>query len=229
MAQKPIRVAHRGASGYEPENTLAAFKKAIDIGADMIELDIRVCKSGELVVMHDETVDRMTNGKGEIAQMTLTELKSLQMLNGERIPTLEEVIDLAQDHIKLDIEIKGKNIAAPLRALLEEHIDKGGWTYKDFMVCSFHHQELKKLKKIDPEIRIGVLSEVVPPELLSSAKKMKAFSVNVPIDKIDSKFVKSAHKQGLKVLAYAANNTPEIDKAKQLKVDYICSDFPDKI
>ena len=82
---KIIKVGHRGASGYEPENTLLAFKKAIEIGADMIELDVRRCKSGELVVIHDETVNRTTNGKGEVSEKTLTELKGLEMEKGERI------------------------------------------------------------------------------------------------------------------------------------------------
>ena len=224
-----IKVAHRGASGYEPENTLLAFKKAIDVGADMIELDARLCKSGELVVIHDDTVDRTTNGFGSVEDKTLTELKGLEQSKGERIPTLIEVLDLVDKKTKLNIEIKGKGTAMQVRAIIEKYIDEKGWNYDDFLISSFRHDELWQMKKTDPELRIGVLTEMIPPGFIQFAKKIKAYSVNVPADRIDENFVKKAHDNGLKVFVYAANDTSEIDKAKFLNVDYICSNFPDKI
>lgn len=224
-----IKVAHRGASGYEAENTFRSFIKAIELNADMIELDVHLCKSGEVVVMHDDSVDRTTDGNGRIEDMTLTELKALEMAKGQRIPTLTEVLDLADKKIKLNIEIKGKGTAMQVRAIVENYIDEEGWNYDDFLISSFRHDELWQMKNTDPELRIGVLTEMIPPGFIEFAKKLKAYSVNVPIDKIDEKFVARAHKLGLKVFVYAANDTPEIDKAKKLKVDYICSDFPDKI
>lgn len=231
MAQKinAVRVGHRGASGYEPENTLLAFQKAIDVGADMVELDVHMCKSGELVVMHDDTVDRTTNGTGRIEDKTLAELKGLECQKGERIPTLPEVLDLLDKKIKVDIEIKGKGTANQVRAIIEEYVDSHGWKYSDFMVSSFRHDELWAIRETDPELQIGVLTEMIPPGFLGFARKIKAYSVNVPVDKIDEKFVDSAHRKGLKVFVYAANNTPEIQKVKKLNVDYICSDYPDKI
>jgi len=224
-----IKVGHRGASGYEPENTLRAFKKAVSVGADMIELDVRVCKSGELVIMHDDKLNRTTNGRGKVENKTLEELKGLKMAKNQRIPTLEEVLDLIEGKIKINIELKGKNTAMPVRAVIEERVEKDGWDYDDFLISSFHHKELRKFKRMSPEIRIGVLTEMIPPRLLSFAKRIKAYSVNAPEDKIDEKFVKKAHKKGLKVFVYAANESHEIDRAKKLKVDYICSNFPDKI
>jgi glycerophosphoryl diester phosphodiesterase len=224
-----IKVAHRGASGYEPENTLLAFKKAMKLNADMIELDVHACKTGELVVMHDDTVDRTTNGKGRVEDMTLEELKGLELQKGERIPTLEEVLDFTDRKIKLNIELKAKNIALQVRAIIEEHVGENGWSYEDFLISSFHHKELAEMKQVDPEIRIGVLTEVVPPGYLKFAEEIKAYSVDAPINRIDGKFVEKAHEMGLKVFVYAANNSGEIEKAKKLNVDYICSDFPDKI
>ncbi len=226
---KIIKVGHRGASGYEPENTLLAFKKAIEIGADMIELDVRRCKSGELVVIHDETVNRTTNGKGEVSEKTLTELKGLEMEKGERIATLEEVLDFLDKKIKVNIELKDKDIAMQARAVIEQYIEENGWTYEDLLVSSFHHEELMQFKLADPEIRIGVLTEIVPPRFLKFAEEIKAYSVNVPINRIRIGFVEDAHKRGLKVFVYAANDSPEIKKAKEIGADYICSNFPDRI
>jgi glycerophosphoryl diester phosphodiesterase len=229
MVNNIVRVAHRGASGYEPENTLLSFKKAIELGADMIEFDVRVCESGELVVMHDDSVDRTTNGKGKIEDKELAELKSLDESKGQKIPTLIEVLDFVDKKIKLDIELKDEGIVKEVSDIIKKYIEKKGWSYDDFMVSSFHHNELRQLKEINPEIRIGVLSEEVPPGFLHFAKKIKAYSVNTPVDRINGKFVENAHKNGLKVFVFAANDTPEIDKAKSLGVDYICSNFPDKI
>lgn len=229
MAQNIIKVGHRGAMGYEPENTLASFKKAIDLKADMIELDVHVCKSGEVVVMHDETVDRTTSGTGKIEDKTLTELKGLHMDKNQKVPTLEEVLDIVDKKIKVNIELKDQGTAQPVRAIIEQYIEKNGLDYDDFIVSSFNHGELEELRKIDPEARIGVLSETVPPTLIRFAKKIKAYSINTPINRIDKKFVDKAHKNGFKVFVFAANDTDEIRKAKDINVDYICSNFPDKI
>jgi len=225
-----VKVGHRGAMGYEPENTLISFKKAIELGADMIELDVRLCKSGELVVMHDSSVDRMTNGHGSVEGMTLSELKGLQMQKGERIPTLTEVLDFVDKRVKVNIELKGKRTAWPVSRMIDRYVEEKGWKYDDFMVSSFRHNELWKMRFLSWDIKIGALSEVVPPvEFFSFVKAINAYSVNVPIDRIDKKFVEKAHKSKLKVFVYTANKPEELNKAKDINVDYICSNFPDKI
>lgn len=222
MAQA-IKVGHRGAAGYEPENTLASFQKAIDLGADMIELDVRLCKTGELVVMHDDAVDRTTKGHGKVEDMTLTELKSLG------VPTLTEVLDFTDKKIKINIELKGKNTAMPVRAVIEQYVEKG-WQYDDFLVSSFHHDELWKMRLTEWYVKLGVLSNVVPPiEFFSFVKAIGAYSVNVPVDRVDKKFAEKAHKNNLKVFVFAANSDGEIQKAREIGADYICSNFPDKI
>ena len=112
---KLLKISHRGACGYEPENTLASFKKAIEINADMIELDVHVCKTGEVVVIHDEKVNRTTNGKGYVSQKNLESLKKLDAGKGKKIPTLIEVLDLVNKRVKVNIELKGKKTAERLR------------------------------------------------------------------------------------------------------------------
>src|SRR5271156_4282030 len=112
-----LNIAHRGASGTFPENTLAAFRAAIDAGADMCELDVHLTRDGVVVVIHDEEVDRTTDGKGRVAEMTLAEIKRLdagarydRRFTGETIPTLEEVFDLVEGRCSLNIELKGAGV-----------------------------------------------------------------------------------------------------------------------
>jgi glycerophosphoryl diester phosphodiesterase len=115
-------IGHRGASGYEPENTLRSFQKAIDLGVEMIELDVYTCKSGELVVMHDDKVNRTTNGNGYVFNMTLTELKTLDAGKGEKVPTLVEVFDLINKKIAINVELKGEGTAESTAELIQKYI-----------------------------------------------------------------------------------------------------------
>jgi len=103
-----LKIGHRGAMGYEPENTLRSFKKALDLKVDMIELDVYVCKSDELIVIHDDKVDRTTNGQGYVVNKTFEELRTLDAGKNEKIPTLSEVLNLVNRKAKLNIELKGK-------------------------------------------------------------------------------------------------------------------------
>src|SRR3989338_4292016 len=114
-------MGHRGAAALEPENTLRSFRKAIEIGVDYVEFDIHRCKSGELVVIHDETVDRTTNGKGFVADLTLQQLKKLDAGKGEQIPALQEVIDCCKGNVKMQIELKEPGLEADTISLLVEN------------------------------------------------------------------------------------------------------------
>ena len=224
-----LKVGHRGAAGYEPENTLRSFKKALELGVDMIELDVYVCKSGELVVIHDNTLDRTTNGKSSVENKTLSELKELDAGLGEKIPTLEEVLDLVNKKVKVNIELKGKNAAKLVLKTIEKYVAEKGWNYEDFLVSSFNYDELQKIKKLNPKIRVGFLTEKIPDGFIEFAKKSGAYSVNTSIANTNLESVKTAHKHGLKVFIWTVNEPSEIEKAKSLNVDYICSNFPDKI
>ena len=112
-------IAHRGASGYEPENTLRSFRKAIGLKSDAIELDVQLTKDNKLVVIHDETVNRTTNGKGKVKDLTLRELRKLDAGKGEKVPTLEEVFNLVKRKVKIHVELKGNNIAKPVNDLIK--------------------------------------------------------------------------------------------------------------
>ena len=140
------RIGHRGAAGHAPENTQASFRKAIELGCDMTELDVHVCASGDVVVIHDETLDRTTNGKGNVSDHTLTELKQLDAGKGEQIPLLQEVLELLKDRIMLNIELKGLGTAEPVYKIVK----KTGWSNQDLTVTSFNRDMLTEYKKPRP-------------------------------------------------------------------------------
>ena len=143
-----LKIGHRGAPGYEPENTLRSFEKAISMGVDMVELDVHKCKSGELVVIHDKKVNRTTNKKGFVKNKNLQQLKTLDAGKKEKIPTLKEVLDFINKRVKINIELKGPKTTEAVLKLIEEYINKKKWKYSQFIISSFDSRKIKKLSKL---------------------------------------------------------------------------------
>ena len=225
-----LKIAHRGASGYEPENTLRSFKKAIELKSDAIELDVQLTKDNKLVVIHDDNVKRTTNGKGKVSEKTLKELKKLDAGKGEKIPTLEEVFNLVKRKVKINIGLKGKDTAKPASDLIKKYVREKKWKYSDFFVSSFDFSELEEFYRINKSVRIGVLFErSLPLQHLNNANKIKAYSINPPKEYVTKKFVKEARKRSLKIFVWTANKKSDIEKLKDLAVDGIISNFPDRI
>ena len=222
-----LKIGHRGASGYNPENTLSSFEKAMELGVDMIELDVHVCKSGEVVVIHDDTINRTTNGKGKVRLKTLDELKNVEIKNGEKIPTLFEVLELVDKKVKVNIELKGENTAIPVLEIIEEFVSKKGWDFEDFLVSSFDFEKLREIK--NPKVRIGVLSKGDFEEALKFAEEVKAYSIHLSLEIMNSEFLGEAHGKGFKVFVYTANEPMEVKKSQELGVDGIFSDYPDRL
>ena len=223
-----IRVGHRGAKGYAPENTLKSFQKAIELGVDMVELDVHTCKTGELIVMHDSTVDRTTNGSGHIANLTFDELRSLDAGEGEKIPTVEEVLNLVNKKIRINIEIKSPGIAASLSELIYDYVKNYGWKYEQFLVSSFNINELKIIHNINQNIRTGVnLGFAI--DYTNLDKDLKFWSVSLNKKFASKLYIDGAHAIGWKVFVWTVNEKDEIDDLKALEVDGIISDFPDRI
>src|SRR3970040_2024295 len=173
-----LKIGHRGAKGYEPENTLISFEKAIDFNVDGIELDVHLSLDGKLIVIHDETIDRTTNRKGFVNQLSLQELKSFRIENKYEIPTLTEVLDLVNKRCFINIELKGIGTAKPVVDLITHYISKKNWDYTDFLVSSFDWKMLEEVELLNPKIRIGVLTEESIEEAFAFAKKIKAFSIH---------------------------------------------------
>src|SRR4030042_2477172 len=145
-------IGHRGAAAEEPENTLRGFKRALDVGAAGVELDVHLTRDGWLAVIHDETLERTTNGRGRVRDFTLAELQKLDAGQGEHIPALEEVVELVQGRGLLLVELK-KPDAAPvmLRLCRERRL------FEDVLVISFWHPAIKAIKEEEPRVQTGVL------------------------------------------------------------------------
>ena len=220
-------IGHRGAAGYEPENTIRSFKKAIELGAEMIEFDVQLCKSGDVVVIHDFTLERTTNGNGNVANTSLSKIKKLDAGKGQEIPTLTEVLNTINKNSKVNIELKGNNIAHPTAKIIESFIENENWQTYDFLVSSFNHSELSAFQKLMPEIRIGVLYEEIPANFNETASALNAFSINAEFNYLNKKIVAQIHSLGYKVFAYTVNSKKDKLKMEEIGVDGIFTDFPD--
>ena len=140
---KPLIIGHRGAKGHIAENTLPSIVKAMELGADGVEIDVFLCLSGELVVFHDKTLDKLTDSKGHIETLTLDSIKKINVLGSYKIPTLKEVIDLIDCRVFLNIELKVSGTAQPTHQLLKKYLQKGKWGADQFIISSFDWEELK--------------------------------------------------------------------------------------
>ena len=224
-----LRIGHRGAAGYEPENTLRSFSRAMEIGVDMIEFDIHICSTGEIAVIHDETVERTTDGTGHISDLTYQELRGLDAGLGERVPTLNEVFDQVLGHSMLNIELKGDGTGCPVLKAVEQYINAGRAKSDDFLVTSFKVEALVSLRELSDSIRIGILTAGDPEDVLGLAGDLDAHSVNPHHSMVGERFVEASHERGFMIYPWTVNEKDVITKMKNLNVDGIISDYPDRI
>jgi glycerophosphoryl diester phosphodiesterase len=226
--KQPLNIGHRGAMGHETENTIASVKKALELGVDMIEIDVFVIKSGELVVFHDEILDSLTDTSGNIEDFTLEELQKVVVKGNHRIPTLEEVINTIDQKVPLNIELKGKNTAKPTFELLQTFYKKG--RKKDaFVISSFLWDELETFRKLDAEIALAVLTEENPLEAMAMGKKLKAEAINPWWKTLTKENVKQLHEEGFKIYTYTVNEPEDIKTVTQLGVDGIFFNLPERM
>lgn len=220
-------IGHRGAKGYLPENTLSSIRKALDLGARYIELDVYNVE-GHLAVFHDDRFERTTDGVGYIQAQSFEYLRTLDAGDGERIPTLAEVCQLVDKQACLNIELKGPNTAARVTEMIARLVEQG-WNKNAFLVSSFNHRQLMQMQKLDDEILLGALMCGLPVDDAKYAQDLAAFSVHPSIDFLDQRFIDDAHARNLKVLAYTVNHPEDIDKLYQLGVDGVFTDYPDRV
>lgn len=219
--------AHRGACGHEPENTLRSIQKAIELGAEWIEIDVFPVED-ELVVIHDETLDRCTNGTGNVLECSLDYLRTLDAGKGERIPYLREVFEIIGTSAKLNIELKWTGMAQRVVQLIDEYIRDHGWTYERILVSSLFHGEVQKVKWLQPKIPTAPVFSGPPPEnYLQIAGELGASSLTMDADYIKKEMVKAAHHAGLKVFVFTVNTPEEIDRMKAIGVDGVFTNFPE--
>jgi glycerophosphoryl diester phosphodiesterase len=220
---KMQKIGHRGAKGYVSENTLASFQKAIDLNLDGIELDVQLSSDGEIMVIHDETINRTTSGKGFVKDFTSVELKK------HDIPTLTEVLDLINNNFLVNIELKSNDCIEKVIILVEKYISDYNWNPKNFIVSSFHWDYLSEVKSINKNIKIGVLTENDIDSALVFAKKIDAFCINPYFKLLNTENVQLIKKEGFQIHTWTVNSFEDITFVKSLQVNTIISDFPDRI
>ena len=219
-------IGHRGAKGHIAENTLASIKKAIDLGADGVEIDVFKCLTGEIVVFHDKSLDKLTNGIGLIEEKTLEELKKLRVLDSqEQIPTLLEVIKSIDEDVFLNIELKGRNTAEGSLDLVKKHITKSD----NILFSSFNWDELKDLRKLDSEIKIALITREDPLLAINPALSLNAIAINPSYKSLNKNNTSEIYKAGLKIYTWTVNDTVQISEMINLGVHGIITDFPEKI
>lgn len=226
---KILKIAHRGAKAYEPENTLAAFQKALELHSDGIELDVHLSADEHIIVIHDETIDKMTNGKGFVNTLSLSELKSFLIDGKHKIPTLKEVFDLVNKKCFINIELKNADTSKNVVSLIEEYITEKDWKYEHFIISSFDWNALKEVQNLNINIPIGVLTEENIDTALAFAETIKVKAIHPYYHLLNKENVRQIQEKGFLVFPWTANTDEDIQKIKNLKVNGIITDFPDKI
>ena len=216
-----LKIGHRGARAYEPENTLRGFKKAIELGVNAVELDVRKTKDDKVVVIHDAKVDKTTSGKGSVSKLTLDEIKQLVTEKGEKVPTLEEALDFLDRKVKIIIELKITGFEEEvLRQIRERGLEN------NVVIVSFIEEALGKVREIDETVETGLIY-VRHKNPIKAALDLKA-SYLLPLYRFThTADVKRAHDNCLKVIVWTINNPEEVPQYIKKGVDGIASDRPD--
>jgi glycerophosphoryl diester phosphodiesterase len=222
-------IGHRGACGYEPENTILSFKKALQLGVDIIEFDVRKSLDGKLVIIHDATVNRTTNGTGAVADMTFEQLRKLDAGKGQQIPTLQEVLDFVERKVRVNVEIKAVDAVSELANIVHDYITKKGWRPTDFLISSFHFSALQEFHQLMPTIQLMLLFSKIPNNRLELVHSIPVQMVAISAVSISKKIVDQMHSNNISVIVFTINDPKEIEHMKDLGVDGICSNYPDRV
>lgn len=233
----PLKIGHRGASGYCPENTMASYIKAIELGADCLEVDIHLSKDEVLVVHHDPTLDRTTSGKGNLRDYTAAELKELDAgswyhnrYKNERIPLLSEVLENFGSEVGILIELKHPSSYPGIEKKLAEELGK----FQEYstgnnriMVHSFDMESMKRFHQLMPDIQVGVLiKRRINDQKLKEIAEFASF-LNPKQTILNTKLQMRIQEHGMKVYTWTVNNKKQMRMFEKMKLDGIISDFPD--
>ena len=215
-------MGHRGASFYEPENTLRSFRRALKMGVAAVELDVHLTGDGRLVVIHDATLERTTNGRGRVKDFTLAELQRLDAGKGEAIPSLDEALDLVLGQARLLVEMKEPETAAALLAFFRQRQAFGAAE-----VISFWHPALKAMKDAEPRLRTGALLVGCPADPVGLARAARADALVLQYTYVTADLVTAAQTHGLKVYIWNLDNLETAKPYLAMNPDLIGSNRPD--
>jgi len=226
----PLVIAHRGASGYRPENTLSAYELAVELRADLIEIDLHRTRDGAIVVTHDEDLSGL-GGRGEIADASLAEIRALDAGLGERVPTLDEVLGRFGSRIPFNLELK-QSTRGPYRDLERETLERVEHLglLEATLFSSFYDPVLRALRAHSPRARIGVLVSPESPERWRErARSVRAEALNLWKGLATTETVRAAHEEGLRVLVYTVDEPDAMGRLLERGVDGIFTNFPDRL
>jgi len=244
-SKSPQVVAHRGASGWAPETTPASYRLALEMKADYLELDVQMTKDGEIVAIHDALVDRTTNGKGAIGEITLAQLKELDAgswfnrtypekasreFAGQRVPTLQEVIDLAKNSgAGLYIETKNPELYPPnFEAMLLDIVRRNGFE-KRVMVQSFNGRSVQKVKELDAGIPTALLIEISKGDPVDDTLAAGANELAIEYKQLTPEILSKAQKRGLTVAVWTVDEEEDLRRMIHLGVQRIITNYPDRL
>ena len=237
MIIKPLNIAHRGASGHAPENTMAAFRLAIEMGADRIELDIHQTADDHLVVLHDFSLQRTAGDRRPVQTLSLKQIKNFDVglwwdktFRGERVPTLDDVLSFARNRIQIQIELKrGSSLYPGIEKRLIETIARHEAEHCT-SVSSFEIAGLKTLRGLDDKIPLGLLTrKTVPREIMVEAVSLKVQSIHISTRRLSKTLLTQAHSVGLPVYAYTVNRPPLMSRFLDMGVDGLFTNYPDRL
>ena len=228
-------VAHRGASGHAPENTLAAFRRAVELGATFIETDLQLSRDARFVAMHDATLDRTTTARGSVQALTLAELRELDVGSwfgpqfvGERIPTLEEILDFARESdVALYLELKPGGVWGSGHALVGAL--RGAQEATSVVVLSFDPATLAGIRQLEPTLMTGFLFDQACPDAVGRALHVGARQLAPRGDLVTPELVAQARRADLQVVTWTINEPAHIRALIAAGVDGIMSDYPDRV
>ena len=240
--QKMINVAHRGASGHAPENTMAAFHKGFEMKADYIEIDVQMTKDGELIAIHDTTVDRTTNGTGAVGSLTFEEIRQLDAgswfgpeFAGEKVPTFEEILDAFRGKIGILIELKAPELYPGIEekvaeALIERNLHNPN--NEKIIIQSFNHESMQTSKELLPNVPHGVLAgaswaNVTDEQLAEFATYADYFNPNMNI--VTHDMVADVHDADMKIYPYTSRSQEQALRLFDLGVDGIITDYTEHV
>lgn len=212
--------AHRGASREAPENTLVAFQRAMEIGADGIEFDVRASADGIPVVLHDRDVSRTTNGQGSVDTLLLEKIQRLDMPGGEKIPTLAETLALTAGRINLYIELTQEGIERQVLAMLEPY-PPDSW-----LIGSFHPEILRPVRALAPDAELWLIAEEVSDHVFAFADEIRATAISLEWDLVSPAVIDRCRDNNLKLAVWTVNDPGDAKRARDMGVVALCTDDP---
>ncbi len=240
-----LKIGHRGAAAHAPENTIISFQKAVELGADMVECDVRLTKDGHPVVIHDYQLGRLTNTFARVNRLTLAELRDLRVRETEGIPTLGEVITAVGPDAGINIELKVKgSVPVVMQTLRDHHVD-----WDNIMISSNHPKELRMAKELEPAVTTALIFRstnslnfwlvmdflaivflpITKYYIAWVVQQAKADYLNINYRLLSREKVELFRKQGIKICAWTVNSQKKIDYFKSLGIDGIITNYPDRL